>query len=52
VGSGSKLIQEIELGEGTLVGLGSVVLRGTEPGSTVVGNPARALARPAPGDGA
>jgi serine acetyltransferase len=43
IGTGSKLIQEITLECGTLVGLGSVVLRSTAENSTVVGNPARPI---------
>lgn len=45
IGTGAKLIQEIQIAEGTLIGLGSVVLRSTEPQSTVVGSPARALVK-------
>ncbi|MEW5819936.1 MAG: NeuD/PglB/VioB family sugar acetyltransferase [Cyanobacteriota bacterium] len=43
IGSGSKLIQNITIEEKTLIGLGSVVIRSTEKGDVVAGNPARLL---------
>lgn len=45
IGSGTKLIQEITIGEKTLAGLGSVIIKSTEPESVVAGNPARLLRR-------
>jgi sugar O-acyltransferase (sialic acid O-acetyltransferase NeuD family) len=43
VGSGTSIINGIEIGMGALVGLGSNVIRSVAPGTTVVGNPARAI---------
>lgn len=45
IGAGSNLIQGLFVDEGTLVGMGAVVLRSTTPCSVVVGNPARPLKR-------
>lgn len=43
IGSGTRFIQDICIGEGTLAGIGSVILKSTEPYSVVVGVPARFL---------
>lgn len=44
IGSGATLLCGITVGEGALVGAGSVVTRDVPPGVTVVGNPARIIA--------
>lgn len=41
VGSGARIMPGVTIGEGALVGAGSVVTRSVEPGSVVAGNPAR-----------
>lgn len=43
IGSGCSLMNGLSIGAGALVGLGSNVTRSVAPGSTVAGNPARAL---------
>lgn len=43
LGSGSMVRGDLTIGERALVGMGSVVLRDVDPGTTVVGNPARPL---------
>jgi serine O-acetyltransferase len=43
VGSGAKIIGGIVLGTGARVGANAVVLKNVEPGSTVVGIPARPI---------
>ena len=45
VGIGAILLPGAEIGEGTIVGAGAVVLHSVRPGATVVGIPARDLAR-------
>ena len=45
VGAGAVLRQHVSVGDGALLGMGAVVLNDVEPGSTVVGNPARVLRR-------
>lgn len=45
VAPSSAILNQIALGEGTTVGMGAVVLKPTEPGQVVVGNPARPLSR-------
>lgn len=45
VGLGALIIGGVTVGAGATIGAGAVVLRNVEPGSTVVGNPARPLAR-------
>lgn len=47
VGSGSTIKNGLKLEAGCLIGLGSNVLRDVAPATTVVGNPARPLARAA-----
>ena len=44
IGSGSVILPGVTVGEGALVGAGSVVTRDVPAGATVVGNPARVLA--------
>ncbi len=45
VAPSSAILNQITLGEGTTVGMGAVVLKPTEAGQVVVGNPARPLSR-------
>ncbi len=43
IGSGATILCGVEIGEGALVGAGSVVTRSVPPHTIVVGNPARVL---------
>ena len=43
VGSNSSLVAPVTLGDGSMTGAGSVVIRDVAPGERVVGNPARLL---------
>jgi acetyltransferase-like isoleucine patch superfamily enzyme len=43
IGSGSTILCGVTVGEGAIIGAGSVVTRDVPPGATVAGNPARAL---------
>jgi acetyltransferase-like isoleucine patch superfamily enzyme len=43
VGSGSNIIDNIKVGDGTLVGLGTTLLKSLPANSKVVGNPARSI---------
>jgi UDP-2-acetamido-3-amino-2,3-dideoxy-glucuronate N-acetyltransferase len=43
IGSGSTILCGIEIGEGAIVGAGSVVTHDVPPGAVVAGNPARVL---------
>lgn len=45
IGAGAVLLPGITIGAGATVGAGAVVVVDVDPGSTVVGNPARALGR-------
>lgn len=45
IGAGAKILGSIEVGEGAKVGAGSIVLSNVEPYTTVVGVPARPVAR-------
>ena len=45
IGSGSTILCGVEIGEGAIVGAGSVVTQDVLPGTIVVGNPARLLRR-------
>jgi acetyltransferase-like isoleucine patch superfamily enzyme len=44
IGSGAVILGGVRIGRAAVVGAGAVVTRDVAPGSTVVGNPARALA--------
>lgn len=46
VGAGAKILGNIEIGEGSKVGAGSVVLNDVPPHVTVVGVPAKVVGRP------
>jgi acetyltransferase-like isoleucine patch superfamily enzyme len=43
IGSGSTILCGVEIGEGAIVGAGSVVTKDVGPGTIVAGNPARVL---------
>jgi len=43
IGSGSTILCGVQIGEGAIVGAGSVVTRDVPPGVIVAGNPARVL---------
>jgi UDP-2-acetamido-3-amino-2,3-dideoxy-glucuronate N-acetyltransferase len=43
IGSSATILCGITIGEGAMVGAGSVVTKDVEPGSVVVGNPARSV---------
>lgn len=43
VGAGALILPGVMVAERCIVGAGAVVTRSTEPGSTVIGNPARAV---------
>ena len=45
LGAGAKILGNIEIGEGSHVGAGSVVLKPVEPHTTVAGVPARVIGR-------
>lgn len=45
IGTAAVVIQGIRIGDGAIVGAGAVVTKDVAPGVTVVGNPARPLAR-------
>jgi UDP-2-acetamido-3-amino-2,3-dideoxy-glucuronate N-acetyltransferase len=45
IGSGATILCGVEIGAGALIGAGAVVTRNVPAGATVVGNPARVLAR-------
>jgi acetyltransferase-like isoleucine patch superfamily enzyme len=45
IGSGSTILCGIEIGEGAIVGAGSVVTKDVPPGMIVAGNPAKVLRR-------
>lgn len=47
VGAGAKILGNIEVGRGSKVGAGSVVLNDVPPHTTVVGVPAKVVGRPA-----
>ena len=43
IGSGTTILCGVEIGEGAIVGAGSVVTKDVEPGMIVAGNPARVI---------
>ena len=43
VGTGTKIIQHVSIGNNTTIGAGTVVVRDIEPNVTVVGSPARVI---------
>lgn len=45
IGAGAIVLAGIKIGDGAVVGAGAVVTRDVQPDQTVVGNPARAVAR-------
>jgi UDP-2-acetamido-3-amino-2,3-dideoxy-glucuronate N-acetyltransferase len=45
LGSGAVIMGGVRIGEGAMVGAGAVVTHDVAPGETVIGNPARRLAR-------
>jgi serine O-acetyltransferase len=45
ISAGAKILGNIEIGEGSLVGAGSVVLKPVPPGMTVAGVPARVIGK-------
>ena len=45
VGTGAQVLQYVTVGEGATVGAGAVVTKDVPPGATVVGIPAKELAR-------
>jgi acetyltransferase-like isoleucine patch superfamily enzyme len=47
IGSGATLLGGITVGENAIVGAGSVITKDVPPNTTVAGNPARVLDRPA-----
>ena len=46
IGGGALIMPGIAIGDDAVIGAGSVVTRDVAPGATVVGNPARPLAKP------
>jgi sugar O-acyltransferase (sialic acid O-acetyltransferase NeuD family) len=49
LGQGCTIRQELRIGRGSLIGMGSVVIRDVPPNSVVVGNPGRRLRDRTPG---
>lgn len=45
IGAGALIRQGLTIGEGAVIGMGAVVIQDVAPGVTVVGNPAREIAR-------
>ena len=45
LGSGAVLKQGISIGENSVIGMGAIVIKDVDPGTTVIGNPAKELKR-------
>ncbi|WP_309629591.1 acetyltransferase [Brevundimonas sp.] len=45
IGAGALIRQGLSIGAGAVIGMGAVVVKDVAPGATVVGNPAREVAR-------
>ncbi|MFC1543954.1 NeuD/PglB/VioB family sugar acetyltransferase [Gemmatimonadota bacterium] len=45
VGTGAQILQYVRVGEGATIGAGAVVTKNVEPGTTVIGIPAKPLTR-------
>lgn len=46
IGMGALVRDDVRVGEGAIIGMGAVVLSDVDPGTTVVGNPARPMQTP------
>jgi acetyltransferase-like isoleucine patch superfamily enzyme len=47
VGAGSVVIERVTVGDGAVIGAGSIVVAHVEPRTTILGRPAMPLQRPA-----
>ena len=45
LGTGAVLNQGISIGENSVIGMGAIVIKDVDPGTTVIGNPAKELKR-------
>lgn len=46
VGAGAQILGPVRLGEGSVIGAGSIVLQDVPAGATAVGNPGRVISSP------